>query len=97
MDSLNAKTAIIEDLVANNVRIEAKRADIAYHLRIEDPEICAELEEGDIVGFYTNENDGGTYIKPLRSEDIESAVHAGVVSRSHYLAANKPSVKQAVV
>ena len=85
---MDARTATIDDLVVRNT-IQSPNADIAYHLRIEDEEICAELEEGDIVGFFTDKEDGGTYIKRLVSSDMDDAVHAGVVSRSYYLAANK--------
>ena len=92
-DSLIARTAIIDDLVLGNLStcgtMSTSNADIAYHLKIKDEEVGMELEEGDVVGFFTDKDDGGTYIKLLRSSDAESAVHAGVVSRSAYINANK--------
>lgn len=94
VDTLKARTANIKDLVAENLRIETNNADIAYHLRIEDPQKCARLEEGDIVGFYTDPNDGSTFIEPLKGGGIGNAVHAGVISRSHYIAGHKPSDKK---
>ena len=86
-DSLTARTAIIDDLVFGSAA--SVNADIAYHLKIKDDELGAELQEGDVVGFFTDEDDGGTYVKLLRSQDCDKAVHAGVVSRSYYLSANK--------
>ena len=80
LNKLEAKTALIDDLVVRN-NLQTPHADIAYHLRIEDNEIASELQEGDIVGFFTDKNDGGTFIKRLVNDDVEEAVHAGVVSR----------------
>lgn len=88
MDNLKAQTAVIGSLVVES--IGTPNADIAYHLKVEDPEKCAGLEEGDVVGFYTDPNDGTTFIKPLEGGDIKNAVHAGVISRSHYIAGHKP-------
>ena len=86
----------MEKLVAKDVSIEGSfkfdttRADLAYHLTLKDPEQYHDLEEGDIVGFYKDEESGETYIKRLRSDNIHNALHAGVVSRSHWLAGHKP-------
>lgn len=88
VDNLKAQTAVIGSLVVES--IGTPNADIAYHLKVEDPEKCAGLEEGDVVGFYTDPNDGTTFIKPLEGGDIKNAVHAGVISRSHYIAGHKP-------
>ena len=86
-DSLIARTARIGDLVFGSA-MSTPHADIAYHLKIKDDEIGKELEEGDIVGFFTDDDDG-TYVKLLKSEDVDNAVHAGVVSRSYYIAGNR--------
>ena len=94
-ESLFARTACIEDLVfcsmsnCNQPSLSTPNADIAYHLKFKDDEIGKELQEGDVVGFFTDEKDGSTYVKLLHSEDAHKAVHAGVVSRSWYLAANR--------
>jgi hypothetical protein len=86
-DSLVARTAHIEDLVFGSA-MSTPGADIAYHLKIKDEDIEKELEEGDVVGFFTDE-DEGTYVKLLQSNDVDDAVHAGVVSRSYYIAGNR--------
>ena len=87
-DSLVARTALIDDLVFGSA-MSTPNADIAYHLKIKDEEIGAELEEGDVVGFFTDDDDGGTYVKLLKGGDVENAVHAGVISRSFYISANR--------
>ena len=70
------------------MQLSTPNADIAYHLKFKDDEIGRELQEGDVVGFFTDE-DGGTYVKLLQSGDAHKAIHAGVISRSWYLAANR--------
>ena len=94
---LVAKTAKVENLVAKGFvvnggkfRVETSNADLAYHMLLKEPERYDDLEEGDIVGFYENEESGETYIQRLRSNNIHNALHAGVVSRSHWLAGHKP-------
>lgn len=94
VDVLEAKTAYIEDLIiSEDTHIQTSKADIAYHLKIKDQELCAELEEGDIVGFYRDDESGETYIQQLRSNNIHTALHAGVISRSHWMEGNKPRDK----
>ena len=94
-DSLIARTARIDDLVfcsmsnCSQMQLSTPNADIAYHLKFKDDEIGRELQEGDVVGFFTDEEDGGTYVKLLQSGDAHKAIHAGVISRSWYLAANR--------
>jgi hypothetical protein len=94
---LDAKTAKVENLVAKGLtvnsglfHVETSNADLAYHMLLKEPERYDDLEEGDIVGFYKDEESGETYIQRLRSNNIHNALHAGVVSRSHWLAGNKP-------
>ncbi|XP_028414401.1 uncharacterized protein LOC114537548 isoform X2 [Dendronephthya gigantea] len=96
VDVLDAKTANVEKLVAKNVHfggrlnVETEQADLAYHLTLKDPDqFVDDLDEGDIVGFFNDES-GETYIEPLRHGNIHNAIHAGVVSRSHWLAGHKP-------
>ncbi|XP_028411316.1 uncharacterized protein LOC114533890 [Dendronephthya gigantea] len=86
-NSLTARTAKIDDLVFGSAA--SSNADIAYHLKLKDDELGAELQEGDVVGFFTDDDCGETYVKLLSSKDCDTAVHAGVVSRSYYLSANK--------
>ena len=98
VDLLDAKTANIDNLVAKNFsvnaagsfHVETTKADLAYHLTLKEPDKYHDLEEGDIVGFYKDEESGETYIQRLRSNNIHTALHAGVVSRSHWLAGHKP-------
>lgn len=96
VDILDAKTANVGKLVAKNVRfggkfnVETEQADLAYHLILKDPDqFVNDLDEGDIVGLFNDES-GETYIQPLRDDNIRNAIHAGVVSRSHWLAGHKP-------
>ena len=98
VDILDAKTARIDKLVAKNANInvdsggtfhvETTQADFAYYLALKDK--YEDLEEGDIMGFYKDEESGETYIQRLRSNNVHNALHAGVVSRSHWLAGHKP-------
>ncbi|XP_028410770.1 uncharacterized protein LOC114533451 [Dendronephthya gigantea] len=96
VDTLDAKTANVDKVVAKDVRVngnfnvETGRADLAYHLTLRDPDNYDDLKEGDIVGFYKSES-GETYIQRLRSDNVHNALHAGVISRSHWLAGHKPA------
>jgi hypothetical protein len=98
VELLDAKTANVDKLVAKDLQInaggtfhvETTKADLAYHLTLKEPAEYHDLEEGDIVGFYKDEESGETYIQRLRSNNVHNALHAGVVSRSHWLAGHKP-------
>ena len=97
VDMLDAKTAKVDNLVAKGLtvnggmfRVETSNADLAYHMLLKEPEKYGDLQEGDIVGFYEDVDTGETYIQRLRSNNIHNALHAGVVSRSHWLAGHKP-------
>lgn len=70
--------------------METTKADLAYYMKLKEADKYDDLEEGDIVGFYEDEESGETYIQRLRSNNIHNALHAGVVSRSHWLAGHKP-------
>lgn len=96
VDLLDAKTANVDQLAAKdlhvngNFNVQTAKADLAYHLTLKDPDNYNDLEEGDIVGFYKDES-GETYIQRLRSNNAHNAIHAGVISRSHWLAGHKPA------
>ncbi|CAB3991426.1 Hypothetical predicted protein [Paramuricea clavata] len=96
VDLLDAKTAMVDKVVVKDLEVQGTcsinttRADLAYHLTLKEPEKYGDLEEGDIVGFYKDDESGETYIQRLRSNNIDHALHAGVVSRSHWLAGHKP-------
>ncbi|CAB3990428.1 Hypothetical predicted protein [Paramuricea clavata] len=96
VDMLDAKTAEVDKVVVKNLQVNGilnvntTGADLAYHLTLKEPEKYGDLQEGDIVGFYKDEESGETYIQRLRSNNIHNALHTGVVSRSHWLAGHKP-------
>ena len=96
VDLLDAKTATVDKVVVKDLEVQGTcsinttRADLAYHLTLKEPEKYGDLQEGDIVGFYKDEESGETYIQRLRSNNIHHALHAGVVSRSHWLAGHRP-------
>ena len=98
VDQLDAKTAKVDKLVAKDFEVngggrfhvETTNADLAYYMKLKEADKYDDLEEGDIVGFYEDEESGETYIQRLRSNNIHNALHAGVISRSHWLAGHKP-------
>ena len=98
VEQLDAKTAKVEKLVVKDFavnaggkfHVETSNADLAYYMKLKEADQYDDLEEGDIVGFYEDEESGETYIQRLRSNNIHNALHAGVISRSHWLAGHKP-------
>ena len=66
-----------------------KRADIGYHFRLKNPDVCDDFEEGDVVGFFKDE-DGSSSIQLLDNKNGTGAFMAGVISRSAYLEATPP-------
>ena len=85
---------VVKDLeVQGTCSINTTRADLAYHdyhLTLKKHEKYGDLQDGDIFGFYKDEESGEIYIQRLRSNNIHHALHAGAVSRSHWLAGHKP-------
>ena len=53
--------------------VETTKADLAYHMKLNEAEKYDDLEGGDIVGFYEDEESGETYIQRLRSNNIHNA------------------------
>lgn len=98
VEQLDAKTAKVEKLVVKDFavnaggkfHVETSNADLAYYMKLKEADQYDDLQEGDIVGFYEDEESGETYIQQLRSNNIHNALHAGVISRSHWLAGHKP-------
>ena len=98
VEQLDAKTAKVEKLAVKDFavnaggkfHVETSNADLAYYMKLKEADQYDDLEEGDIVGFYEDEESGETYIQRLRSNNIHNALHAGVISRSHWLAGHKP-------
>ena len=67
----------------------AKKADIGYHFKLKDPDVCGDFDEGDVVGFYKDDN-GTASIQLLDNKNGKEAFMAGVISRSAYLEATPP-------
>lgn len=86
---LTAQQANI-DCLTFSCMMQTPRGDIAYHLRLTNPDLCQTLDEGVVVGFFGD--DGGVAtIEPLSNENVSQAVMAGVISRSAYVEAHAPS------
>ncbi|XP_068741090.1 uncharacterized protein [Montipora capricornis] len=69
--------------------MQTSKGDIAYHLKLTNPDTYHKHEEGLVVGFFPDE-EGEATIHPLTSENAPQAVMAGVISRSAYLEAHAP-------
>lgn len=70
--------------------MQTPKGDIAYHLRLTNPDLYQTLDEGVVVGFFADD-EGVATIEPLSSENASQAVMAGVISRSAYVEAHAPS------
>ena len=92
VEHLEAKRAHIEHLSFVVSDAGAKKADIGYHFKLKDPDVCGDFEEGDVVGFYKDDN-GTASIQLLDSKNGKEAFMAGVISRSAYLEATPPMDK----
>ena len=89
IDYLEAKRAHIEQLSFVVSNAGNRKADIGYHIKLKDPNACDNFEEGDVVGFF-KDDDGGTSIQLLDNKNGKEAFMAGVITRSAYLEARPP-------
>ena len=89
VEHLEAKRAHIEHLSFVVSSAGANKADIGYHFRLKDPDVCGDFDEGDVVGFYKDDN-GTASIQLLDNKNGKEAFMAGVISRSAYLEATPP-------
>lgn len=89
---LKAQQASIDKL-SFGCMMQTSKGDIAYHLRLTNPDTYKTHEEGVVVGFFPD-HEGMATIEPLTSENAQQAVMAGVISRSAYLEAHAPSDKE---
>lgn len=89
LEHLEAKRAHIEHLSFVVSNAGAKKADIGYHFKLKDPDVCDDFDEGDVVGFYKDDN-GTASIQLLDNKNGKEAFMAGVISRSAYLEATPP-------
>lgn len=70
--------------------MQTPKGDIAYHMKLTNPDMCQNLQEGVVVGFFPD-SEGRTQIAPLTSDNSTEAVMAGVISRSAYIQAHAPA------
>ena len=89
IEHLEAKRAHIEHLSFVVSSAANKKADIGYHFKLKDPNVYDDFEEGDVVGFFKDDN-GTTSIQLLDNKNGKNAFMAGVISRSAYLEATPP-------
>ena len=85
---LKAQQANIDKL-SFGCMMQTSKGDIAYHLKLTNPDTYHNHEEGVVVGFFPDD-EGMATIEPLTSENAPQAVMAGVISRSAYLEAHAP-------
>ena len=85
-EHLEAKRADIGELSYVVMRPATGQADVGYHFKLSDLAACDEYEEGDIVGFFKDE-EGQTCIGLLDNTNAKEAFMAGVISRSAHLEA----------
>lgn len=89
VNHLKAQQANI-DILTFSCMMQTPKGDIAYHLRLTNPDLYQTLDEGVVVGFFADD-EGVATIEPLSSENASQAVMAGVISRSAYVEAHAPS------
>jgi len=89
VNHLKAQQANI-DCLTFSCMMQTPRGDIAYHLRLTNPDLYQTLDEGVVVGFFADD-EGVATIEPLSNENVSQAVMAGVISRSAYVEAHAPS------
>lgn len=89
IEHLEAKRAHIEHLSFVVSSAGDKKADIGYHFKLKDTSVYDDYEEGDVVGFFKDE-DGSSSMQLLNNKNGKEAFMAGVISRSAYLEATPP-------
>lgn len=88
-DHLEATTANIKQLKVSNP-IQTPRGDIAYHFKLKGLSNSLQLEEGDLIGFFENPEDGSSEIRKLTCDNAPHAKLAGVISRSAWIEGKTP-------
>lgn len=89
---MEAKRADIDHLSYVVAQPRVGQADIGYHFQLTDLAACDEYEEGDIVGFFKDE-EGQASIGLLDNTNAKESFMAGVISRSAYLEAKPTNVE----
>lgn len=96
IEHLEAKRAHIEHLSFVVSSAGDKKADIGYHFKLKDTSVYDDYEEGDVVGFFKDE-DGSSSMQLLNNKNGKEAFMAGVISRSAYLEATPPMDENGMV
>ena len=91
IEYLEAKRAHIEHLSFVVSSPGDKKADIGYHFKLKNPDVCDDFEEGQVVGFF-KDDDGTSSIQLLDNKNGKEAFMAGVITRSAYLEAS-PNIR----
>ena len=89
LEHLEANRAHIDHLSFRVSTAGEKKADIGYHFKLKDPDVCDDFDEGDVVVFSKDDN-GSASIQLLDSKNGKEAFMAGVISRSAYIEATPP-------
>ena len=73
-------------------KICTTNGDIGYHVKLKNSEGDEPMEEGDLVGFFADDNQAtsDTRIERLTDVNASKAHLAGVITRSAYLQARTP-------
>jgi predicted metal-dependent phosphotriesterase family hydrolase len=87
LDYLEAKRASFDKVTCKVMECQ-NNADIGYHFKLKDPDAMDEYDEGDVVGFFKDE-EGKSVIDLLDNNNANDAFMAGVISRSAYLEARQ--------
>jgi len=83
VEHLEAKRAHIEHLSFVVPNACAKKGDIEYYIKRRDPDVFEGFDEGDVVGFFKDDN-GTVSIQLLEIMNGKEAVMVGDISRSAY-------------
>ncbi|XP_031553760.1 uncharacterized protein LOC116290796 [Actinia tenebrosa] len=92
LDHLEAKRATFDHVTCRVMQCQSN-ADIGYHFKLRDQNAAEQYDEGDVVGFFKDEN-GKAVIELLDSENADDAFMAGVISRSAYLEAKQSLLEE---
>ena len=66
-----------------------RKADMGYHFKLRDPNVCDDFEKGDVFGFF-KDDDGTSSIQLPDNKNGKEAFMAGVITRSANLDARPP-------
>ena len=87
-DYVSARSANIGGTVFGRV-IQTANGDVGYHVIIKDPDSQPKFDEGEVIGFTTDDT-GQTVLFKLTLENAHEAYLKGVVTRSQWIEAKVP-------